>query len=289
MHTDNVEHRFAIARVALEWAHALCDFGGLIIGFAGHKRSDSAANVTAGVGIVRDAHGHEQRAEIGIAEAERTVFVRVFLDAWGGIAGVIDQDFLGGYGDVDGVTEAFDIEHAIGTEEFQEIERGQVAGRVVEEHVFRAGIGSVDPVGGFAGVPSVDGRVVLHARIAALPCGFGHAMEELAGAVFIGGRAIVDVLGPPIAVFFGGLHELVGNPNGMIGVLEEDGGIGFAIDGLIVALLDEDVSLALLFDFGVDELGDVRMVDVEDDHLGGAPSLTAALDDAGEGVEALHE
>src|SRR5271166_2556258 len=31
------------------------------------------------------------------------------------------------------------------------------------------------------------------------------------------------------------------------------------------------------------------MVDVEDDHLGGASRLAAGLDDAGEGVEALHE
>jgi hypothetical protein len=35
-----------------------------------------------------------------------------------------------------------------------------------------------------------------------------------------------------------------------------------------------------------DELDDVRVVGVEDDHLGGAAGLAAALDDAGEGVEA---
>src|ERR1700741_1860098 len=31
------------------------------------------------------------------------------------------------------------------------------------------------------------------------------------------------------------------------------------------------------------------MVDVQDDHLGGAPGLAARLDHAGEGVETLHE
>ena len=31
------------------------------------------------------------------------------------------------------------------------------------------------------------------------------------------------------------------------------------------------------------------MIDIEDDHLGGAASLATALDDAGKGVEALHE
>src|SRR5258705_10168986 len=31
------------------------------------------------------------------------------------------------------------------------------------------------------------------------------------------------------------------------------------------------------------------MVDIEDDHLGAAPRLAAALDDPGEGVKAFHE
>ena len=48
--------------------------------------------------------------------------------------------------------------------------------------------------------------------------------------------------------------------------------------------------LALLFlDLALDEVFDVGVVDVEDDHLGGAAGLAAGLDDAGEGVEAAHE
>ena len=45
----------------------------------------------------------------------------------------------------------------------------------------------------------------------------------------------------------------------------------------------------LLLSLALDEVDDVRMVDIEDDHLGGAASLAAGLDDAGEGVEAFHE
>ncbi len=47
--------------------------------------------------------------------------------------------------------------------------------------------------------------------------------------------------------------------------------------------------LGFFFGFALDEVDDVGMVDVEDDHLGGAAGLAAGLDDAGEGVEALHE
>ena len=75
----------------------------------------------------------------------------------------------------------------------------------------------------------------------------------------------------------------------MIGVLEEDGAVGVAVDAGVVALLDEDVSLALFLHLAFDEFDDVRVIDIEDHHFGGAPRLATALDNACEGVETLHE
>ena len=114
-------------------------------------------------------------------------------------------------------------------------------------------------------------------------------LQQFAGAELFGGRAVVDVARPPVAIVLDGLHEFVGDAHGVVGVLEEDRAVGFAIDGAVVALLDQHVGLALLARLAVDELHDVRMVDVEDDHLGGAARFAAALDDAGEGVKTLHE
>jgi hypothetical protein len=48
-------------------------------------------------------------------------------------------------------------------------------------------------------------------------------------------------------------------------------------------------ALASSLALALDELDDVGMVDVEDDHLGGAAGLAAGLDDAGEGIESAHE
>ena len=59
--------------------------------------------------------------------------------------------------------------------------------------------------------------------------------------------------------------------------------------GAVVSHGDERVGLGFLFLFALDEFDNVGMVDVEDDHLGGAAGLAAGLDDAGEGVESLHE
>ena len=101
--------------------------------------------------------------------------------------------------------------------------------------------------------------------------------------------AVADGFGPPFAVFDDGLHEFVGGADGVVGVLEEDGAVGVAIERGIVAGFDEGVGLLLFLGLAPDEAFDIGMVGVEDHHLGGAAGLAAGLDDAGEGVEALHE
>src|SRR5579859_7150231 len=75
----------------------------------------------------------------------------------------------------------------------------------------------------------------------------------------------------------------------MIGVLKEDGAIRFAIDRAVVALLDQHMGLALFAHLAIDELHDVGMVGIQDDHLGGAPGFSSALDHSGKSIEALHE
>ena len=47
-----------------------------------------------------------------------------------------------------------------------------------------------------------------------------------------------------------------------------------------VACGDEGVGLGFFLGLALDEVFDVRMVDVEDDHLGGATRFAAGLDDA---------
>ncbi len=72
-------------------------------------------------------------------------------------------------------------------------------------------------------------------------------------------------------------HELVGHADRVVGVLEGDRAVGLAREGRVVALLDEGPGLLLLELLGIDEVEDVRVVDVEDDHLGRAPGLAARV------------
>ncbi len=110
------------------------------------------------------------------------------------------------------------------------------------------------------------------------------ARYSLTGAPFL-----TDLV-KKVSLFCDGVHELVGDADGVVGVLEEDAGEGFGVGrAAVVAGGHEGPGLALFGDLALDEVGDVGVVDVEDDHLGGAAGLAAGLDDAGEGVEAAHE
>ena len=50
------------------------------------------------------------------------------------------------------------------------------------------------------GVPAVDGGVVLHAGIAALPGGFGDLVQQVAGLVGLDDVAVLDGAGGEVGV-----------------------------------------------------------------------------------------
>src|SRR2546430_647342 len=52
----------------------------LPVGIAAHDGGKRRCKVAAGVGVIRQAEGHQQSAQVGIAETQRTVVVRVLRD-----------------------------------------------------------------------------------------------------------------------------------------------------------------------------------------------------------------
>ena len=142
---------------------------------------------------------------------------------------------------------ALDVELARGlVPERQQVHRGEIAGGVVEEHVFRARIRCADRSRGRAGVPVVDRGVVLQAGIGAGPGGVADLLPQ---------RARLDGLGDlaragapehvPVAVGLDRLEELVGDPHRIIRVLSGHREIGV---GVPVGVVDRklDIGVALL-------------------------------------------
>ena len=140
-------------------------------------------------------------------------------------------------------------------------------------------------------MPTVDRRVVLHARITALPGTLTHPVEHIAGLPRRAGlRGIGHPAGRPGVVAIDRLHEVVSEADGEIGVLEEDRAVGLAVEvGVVAPLLDQHAGLVLLLRLALDELHHVGVCDFERLHLGGAPRLAAAFHDRGHLVVDAHE
>ncbi len=156
-------------------------------------------------------------------------------------------------------------------------------------HVLAARVRRGDPAGLGAGVPVVDGVVVLDARVGAGPRGLGDLAEERLGVDLLD-----DLAGHPgpqaeLAAALDRVHELVVHADRVVGVLVLDGRDVVAAQVHVEARVAQDADLLLLADLGLDEVLDVGVVDVEHDHLGGAAGGTTGLDGAGGGVGAAHE
>ncbi len=206
-------------------------------------------------------------AEVGVAEAERPIVVGVLRDFGGRIGREVDQDFLRHEEDADCVAIALDVERSVLGEELGEIERRQIARRIIEEHIFGARVRRIDRSGVRASVPAVDRAVVLHARIGAPPRGLGQQVPQLFGVQcfddFAGGARVRL----PHSARERGTHELVGDPDGVVRILSTDRVVGVTVEVGGVARLDEGLRFLLFAYFPGDEVDDLGVVHVEADHL----------------------
>ena len=204
---------------------------------------------------------------------------------------MIDQDFLGNEIQSGRGAEPSHVEGAFGIDKLHQVDRCQVARRVVQEHVFAARIGRVDRTRVRTRVPTIDRGVVLHAGVAAMPRTFGHLAEQFLGVV--GRRRVVVLVADPSRLprsrRADRFHVIVGQPHRKVGVLETNAAVGFTVEVRLVTFADQRVGLLFLLPFALDELEHVGVPDFERLHLGGTPRFSAAFDDAGDRVVNPHE
>ena len=149
----------------------------------------------------------------------------------GWITGMVHQDFLGHEENPAGRCEPLNVKAAVGPAKLHQIDARQIAGCVVEKHVFAARIRGVDPPGIGAGMPAIDRGVVLHAGIAALPGALRHPFKHIPGLeTWAGLGRIRDPAGGPRVVAIDRFHELVREPNRKIGILKQNRTIGLTIE-----------------------------------------------------------
>ena len=277
---DGIRHA-AAARVLVagERPHRLRHARALLVSMAGHDRRDGTRKRAALVAVVAEAVAHDERAEIRVAEAERAVDVRVLGDFLDGVARVVHDDFLRGDEEAHGGLEALHVECAVGLLELHEVQRGEIARRVVEEEILAARVRAVLPRGALAGVPLVNRGVELHARIAADVRALGDFAEQSARILFLARLAVGHALRPPLAACDGGIHEVVAHAHREVLVLEHHRAVRVAVERSIVAHLDQRPRFLLLLGLGLDEFLDVRVPVLERVHLRRAARLAAGFHD----------
>src|SRR5690349_24850150 len=114
------------------------------------------------------------------------------------------------------MAEVLQLEFAFWSKKLCQIQRGQVAGRVVQKHVLRARIRRIDATILLTSMPLVDRRVVLRARIGANPCGPGDTVPEVPCLDGLGNFAVDSALELPIAVRFKRRKKIVGDPDAVV-------------------------------------------------------------------------
>ena len=135
---STAQHVLLVLGEAGERAHPAGRAGARGVGVAGHQRRDRRGPGPAVGRVVGQAERHQQRAEVGVAEAELAEVAARLGDLRRRVVGPADEDLLGREHDLDGVAEGVDVEVAVGVEVLEQVDRGEIAGAVVEVHVLTA-------------------------------------------------------------------------------------------------------------------------------------------------------
>ena len=127
------------------------------------------------------------------------------------------------------MAEAIEIEGLILALKALQVDRRQIARRIVEEHVLGTGVRGVDASRFRTGMPIVDRGVELESRIGRGPGGVGDLLPQVArryGLVKLAVRAAYEV---PVATLNGASHEGFREPDRVVRVLPRDRDIGVGI------------------------------------------------------------
>ena len=249
-----------------------------LVGGTGEQRGDGGRERAPTLGVVAVAGGHEQRAEVGVADAELAVVARGDADRLGREVREADRDVHRRDDELGHLLELRGVEGVVVLEELEQVQRGQVARGVIERHVLRARVGRGDPAGLGVGVPVVDRVVVLDARVGALPRGLGDLAHELTRVDGLDHRAVLARAKAELLALLDSPHELVVDADRVVRVLILDAHDVLATEVHVEAGVTQRADLVLLARLGLDELLDVRVVDIEDDHLGRATGRATGLD-----------
>ena len=226
VHPQHVEHRLGVLVEAGEGPHAGGGPSRGDVGRAGHERRDAPTRTPDPRRSRRASpRAISMRAEVGVAEAELAEAPRRVADLLGRVVGVADEDLLGGEDHLARRPRSRRRRSVSSSrEEREQVQAGEVARGVVEVDVL-ASTGCEAVMRPVFGAVCQRLIVVSYCRpgIGALPRRLGDLTEQVARlARSRSSRPMVRADEVPVAVVDDRLHELVGDPDRVVGVLVLD-------------------------------------------------------------------
>ena len=122
--------------------------------------------------------------------------------------------------------ETVHIKAAILAAELHQVQRGQITGRIIKEHVFRTRVGGADFACCRAGMPIIDCGVVLDAGISRRPGGIADLFPKLAGFDRFDDITANPADQVPVVIGLNRIEEAVRHPDRIVGILARHSEIG---------------------------------------------------------------
>ena len=218
----NTQHFIGVFFVACERTQLARHFSRGRIGDAGQNSRERAAERTALVRVVAEPHRHQQTADVCVTKAECAEIVAASRDGFRRELRHQHADLKRDRPETHRVLVSRQIKAAIGLHEGQQVQGCEVTSRVVEEHILRARVRATDLAAVRAGVPVVDGVVVLNARISAGPSGVADLFPKTFCLNRLVNRTVAATDQIPLAVFFHRRQEFIFDADRIVGVLTRD-------------------------------------------------------------------
>ena len=262
---DHPQHMVLVAGITAKGTQLPRHLGAGRIGDAGHDRRQRATQGTALVRIVAHPHIHQQAADIGITQPQRTEIERPLRDFLGRKLRHQHRNLQRDGPEARGIDIILRLKHAI-LVKGQQVHRGKVAGSIVQKHVFRTGVRPPDRTIFRAGMPGIDRVVILDTRIGTGPCGMPHLIPQIARLQGLGDLAILAVEQFPIAIGGDSLEERIGDADRVVGILARDAGIGLTIPiGVIGRKFDAGMALTRIIQHALGiSIGDRHLLGLAD-------------------------
>ena len=280
--SDHPQHVFAVPVEALERTERLGHFGRSAVSVSGHYRGECAGDGPPQLAVIRDPHLHEQGSEICITESQSAEFVAQPRDLLARKLGHQNRNLQYHGPEPDGMAVLINgkilMALLVGFQKLQKVYRGEIAGGVIQKHVFAAGIAGIYPPVGRTGVPLVYRRIVLHAGIGACPGGISDIVPEFAGfhlpagfwrpVFFPGFFKLRPPKKLPVFVAVYRLQKFLRYSDGIVGILSRNCGIRFPVEIRRVTGLRQCRHFFLFIHLPVHKFENIRMINVQTNHFG---------------------